>query len=37
VHWLEGDDLAALGAPERTLANVNTQAELAAFRRGASP
>jgi molybdopterin-guanine dinucleotide biosynthesis protein A len=37
VHWLEGDDLAALGPPERTLANVNTQAELAAFRCGAAP
>ena len=35
VHWLEGDDLAALGAAERTLANVNTSAELAAFRAGA--
>jgi molybdopterin-guanine dinucleotide biosynthesis protein A len=37
VVWLEGDDLSALGAPERTLANLNTQAELAAFRRGAAP
>ena len=37
VHWLEGDDLAALGAEERTLANVNTPADLAAFRRGAGP
>jgi len=37
VVWLEGDDLAALGAPEHTLANVNTPADLDAFRRGASP
>jgi len=37
VHWLEGDDLLALGAPEHTLVNVNTQADLAAFRRRASP
>jgi len=36
VHWLEGDDLLALGASEHTLANVNTQADLAAFRRGAA-
>jgi len=36
VHWLEGDDLLALGTPERTLGNVNTQADLAAFRRGAA-
>ena len=35
VQWLEGDDLAALGAPERTLANVNTPADLAAFGRAA--
>ena len=37
VHWLEGDDLRALGAPERMLANLNTPEELAAFRRGAAP
>lgn len=37
VFWLEGDDLAVLGAPERTLANVNTEVDLAAFRRGAAP
>ncbi len=36
VHWLEGDDLAALGDGARTLANVNTPAELAAFRAGAT-
>ena len=37
VHWLEGEDLAALGPAGRTLANVNTSADLAAFRRGAMP
>ena len=35
VQWLEGDDLAALGVAEQMLANVNTPAELAVFRRGA--
>ncbi len=37
VHWLEDDDLRAVDPSGRALANLNTPAELAAFRAGAEP
>jgi molybdopterin-guanine dinucleotide biosynthesis protein A len=37
VYWLEGEDLAALAGGGTALANVNTPAQLAAFRREGAP